>query len=82
MIIRTKNGELLEINKYDFSNDMIYYEKIMNIKKEFTKDDKYDKYDKYEKYENKHINFFSPKKIDKRISSSLQSISDFINIKL
>jgi hypothetical protein len=76
MIIRNKNGELLKINKYDYSNDMIYYEKIMNIKKEFTKDDKYDK------YENKHINFFSPKKIDKRISSSLQSISDFINIKL
>ena len=73
MIIRNKNGELLKINKYDYPNDMIYYEKIMNIKKEFTKDDK---------CENKHINFFSHKKIDKRISSSLQSIIDFINVKL
>jgi hypothetical protein len=73
MIIRNKNGELLKINKYDYPNDMIYYEKIMNIKKEFTKDDK---------YENSPMNFFSPKKFDKRISSSLQSISDFINVKL
>jgi len=30
------DGKLVEINKYDFSNDVIYYEKIMNIKKVFV----------------------------------------------
>jgi hypothetical protein len=29
------DGKLVEINKYNFSNDVIYYEKIMNIKKGF-----------------------------------------------
>ena len=38
MIIRTSNGELLKINKYDYPNDMIYYEKIMNMKKKVTKE--------------------------------------------
>jgi hypothetical protein len=37
MIIRNKNGELIEINKYNFTSDYAYYEKIMNIKKDFTK---------------------------------------------
>ena len=37
MIIRNINGELIEINKYNFTNDCAYYEKIMNIKKDFTK---------------------------------------------
>jgi hypothetical protein len=37
MLIRNLNGELIKINKYDFSSDIIYYEKIMKIKKEFTK---------------------------------------------
>uniref|UniRef100_A0A6C0DJV5 Uncharacterized protein n=1 Tax=viral metagenome TaxID=1070528 RepID=A0A6C0DJV5_9ZZZZ len=35
MIITRLDGKLVEINKYDFSNDVIYYEKIMNIKKGF-----------------------------------------------
>jgi hypothetical protein len=37
MIIRNINGKLIQINKYDFTSDIIYYEKIMSIKKEFTK---------------------------------------------
>jgi hypothetical protein len=37
MIFRNSKGQLVEINKYDYSNDMIYYEKIMNIQKEIAK---------------------------------------------
>ena len=33
MIFRTITGELVEINRYDFINDKLYYEKIMEIKK-------------------------------------------------
>jgi len=34
MIFRKFNGELIEINRYDFKNDKMYYEKIMEIKKQ------------------------------------------------
>ena len=37
MIIRNINGKLIQINIYDFTSDIIYYEKMMSIKKEFTK---------------------------------------------
>ena len=37
MLIRNLDGKLIKINKYDFSSDIIYYGKIMKIKKEFTK---------------------------------------------
>jgi hypothetical protein len=37
MLFRTTKGELIEIKKYDFSNDKIYYEKIMQIKKKLSK---------------------------------------------
>ena len=33
MLFRTNKGELIEIKKYDFSNDKLYYQKIMEIKK-------------------------------------------------
>lgn len=33
MLFRTNKGELIELKKYDFSNDSLYYEKIMEIKK-------------------------------------------------
>ena len=33
MLFRTADGKLIEINKYDFKNDKLYYEKIMSIKK-------------------------------------------------
>lgn len=40
MIFRDSNGELIEINRYHFKNDKLYYSKIMDIKKQFTKSDK------------------------------------------
>lgn len=33
MLFRTNKGCLIEIKKYNFHNDKIYYEKIMEIKK-------------------------------------------------
>ena len=33
MLFRKTNGELIELKKYGFSNDKLYYEKIMEIKK-------------------------------------------------
>ena len=33
MLFRTNKGELIEINKYDFPNDKLYYNKIMEINK-------------------------------------------------
>jgi hypothetical protein len=33
MLFRKYNGELIEIKKYDFPNDKLYYEKIMEIKR-------------------------------------------------
>lgn len=35
MIFRTANGELVEINRYNYKNDKLYYEKILEIKKQF-----------------------------------------------
>jgi hypothetical protein len=37
MLFRRSNGELININKYDFKNDKLYYEKIMQVKISFTK---------------------------------------------
>jgi len=37
MIFRNITGELVEINRYDFINDKLYYEKIMKIKEPFVK---------------------------------------------
>lgn len=33
MLFRTNTGELIEIKKYDFTNDTLYYQRIMDIKK-------------------------------------------------
>jgi len=33
MLFRNNKGELVEFKKYDFPNDNLYYEKIMEIKK-------------------------------------------------
>jgi hypothetical protein len=30
MIFRNKQGNLVEINRYDFKNDELYYQKIMS----------------------------------------------------
>jgi len=37
MLFRTNTGELIEINKYDFINDKLYYQKILEIKKPLEK---------------------------------------------
>ena len=33
MLFRSNKGTLIEIKKYDFPNDKLYYQKIINIKK-------------------------------------------------
>lgn len=33
MLFRTNKGELVELKKYDFPNDKLCYEKVMEIKK-------------------------------------------------
>jgi len=40
MLFRTNKGELIEIKKYDFANDKLYYEKIMEIKRKLFKTEK------------------------------------------
>jgi hypothetical protein len=37
MLFRTNKGELIEINKYDFTNDKLYYGKILEISKPLPK---------------------------------------------
>ena len=32
MLFRTGEGKLVEIKKYDFKNDTLYYEKLIQIK--------------------------------------------------
>jgi len=38
MLFRTNKGILVEIKKYDFPNDKLYYEKLMEIKKPISKE--------------------------------------------
>ena len=40
MLFRTYRGELVEIKKYDFANDKLYYEKIMELKRKLSKSEK------------------------------------------
>ena len=37
MLFRTVTGELIRVNRYDFKNDTLYYERIMTIKLQFAK---------------------------------------------
>jgi hypothetical protein len=37
MLFRTFEGQLIEIKKYNFINDKLYYEKILDIKKSIPK---------------------------------------------
>jgi hypothetical protein len=37
MLFRNVKGELIEINKYDFVNDKLYYEKITELHSLFAK---------------------------------------------
>jgi hypothetical protein len=54
MLFRDINGNLIELNRYDFKNDKVYYQKIMEIKKQFTKSTKSD----YSNYSNYVIQLF------------------------
>jgi hypothetical protein len=47
MLFRDINGNLIEVNRYDFKNDKLYYQKIMEIKKQFTKSNKDSNYSNY-----------------------------------
>ena len=49
MLFRDSNGNLIELNKHDFKNDKAYYQKIMEIKKQFTKSTK-SEYSNYSNY--------------------------------
>ena len=48
MLFRTNNGNLIEIKKYNFVNDKLYYQKIIEIKNPLPKLEKtfYNKYNK------------------------------------
>lgn len=37
MLFRTTEGKLIEIRKYDFKNDTLYYKKILGVKKSLPK---------------------------------------------
>ena len=37
MLFRTNNGKLIEIKKYGFINDKLYYEKLLDVKKPLPK---------------------------------------------
>jgi hypothetical protein len=49
MIFRNNNGELVDLNKYDFKNDLVFYKKIMEMKRSFTKLNKPDEIKKTSK---------------------------------
>ena len=74
MIIRNIHGEIIKVNKYDYANDKIYYEKIMDIKKEFTKEHF------SANSTNKTETFFSLKDNKRRTTSTMKNICDFINV--
>jgi hypothetical protein len=80
MIIRNIHGELIQINKYDYANDKIYYEKIMSIMKDFTKDRLSNNNNNNINNQNKVSSFFSPKNNNKTNSNSIQNICNFINV--
>jgi len=42
MLFRKLNGQLTEINRFDFINDLEYYKKIMNLKKNKSEEKKKD----------------------------------------
>ena len=80
MIFRNISGELVKINKYDYNNDLIFYEKIMNIQKEFTKY----KNNTTTQVKSKELFFKKTEKecSFKNNSKQLNNISEFINVKL
>ena len=61
MIFRNIDGELIEISRLDFKNDKLFYEKIMSIKKPFTKLIEKDKNNK--NTDNNHSNYIIKKMV-------------------
>jgi hypothetical protein len=51
MLFRTNKGILIEIKKYNYSNDKIYYEKIMEIKNHLKLEKTHNHIFKYKKNE-------------------------------
>jgi hypothetical protein len=47
MLFRTHEGKLIEIRKYDFKNDTLYYEKLLEVKKSVPKLEKGFNYKNY-----------------------------------
>lgn len=43
MLFRTQEGKLVEITKYQFKNDKMYYAKLMSIHQEKTESNKQQK---------------------------------------
>jgi hypothetical protein len=78
MIFRNSNGHLVEINKYDYPNDQIYYEKVMKLQEEFTKYD----YNKIKNSDKKLINkdLFHNNTVNISSSNQVNKICKFINI--
>jgi len=37
MVFRLKNGSLIFLSKYDCKNDKVFYQKVLEIQKSFTK---------------------------------------------
>lgn len=40
MLFRTIDNKLIEVNKYHFKNDMLYYKKLMDIYKNYVNSSK------------------------------------------
>jgi hypothetical protein len=49
MLFRTNKGDLIELKRYDFPNDKLYYQKIMEIKKQIVYSTKVTPFSKLEK---------------------------------
>jgi hypothetical protein len=63
MIFRNIDGELIEISRLDFKNDKLFYEKIMSIKKPFTKLIEKDKNNKNKNTDNNYSNYIIKKMV-------------------
>jgi len=56
MLFRDFDGNLIQLNRYDFKNDKLYYKKIMEIKQQSTKSNKDTNKNEYINYSNYVIN--------------------------
>jgi hypothetical protein len=56
MLFRTSDGSIKEINLFDCNNDIIYYKKVMELKKDLLKNTNVE-----EKKDNNTLSFFLQK---------------------